>query len=127
MTKHGTVWACLCLPLAAGALSFGCASNDPVSRVSVRVRQSVEASYGRVMQGPYMFRTRRNPCACDPALEYEAEIFGAFRHIKVDSEIPDVGEGIREVCYGRTGRFYESAGGQLFYELNVLPDESCVR
>ncbi len=126
MTKQRFGNICLASVCVLTACVLGCASNA-MERVSARFAESVEECYGDVMQGPMLFRTRMNACDCDSALIYEAEIYGSFRHIKVDREIPGLETGIREVCYGQTGRYYESGHGQIFYEFEVLPEESCIR
>ena len=126
MAKHKR-FTCLVGMLILTAVISGCASNAPMERVSARFMHCVDAGYSLVMEGPFLLKTRKNVCDCDSELVYEAEIFGVFRHIKVDREISGLEAGTREVCFGQTGQFYEAAHGQLFYAFEVLPDDSCIR
>ena len=126
MAKHKS-FASLVVMLSLCAGAFGCASGSPMERVSARVMHSVDAGYSLVMEGPFWLRTRKNVCECDSQLVYEAEIFGVFRHIKVDREIPGLEAEPREVCLGQTGALYEAAHGQMFYAFEVLSDDSCIR
>ena len=85
--------------LAAYALS-GCGPagvTGVIQNASGRVGRSFDASYAQVYAVPVALEIRLNPCECDSALEFEANLYGAWRHVVILGGDSDLAE-LRRSC-----------------------------
>ncbi len=101
-----------------------------IQKASKQVVRAYDASYEQVYANPVSLRVRLNPCACDEVLEFEAEIYGNWRHVFVKGSNEDLARLRKEGAQAGTGsafeasfllhhELYNSASGQQFFVLEI--------
>lgn len=118
-------------------LAASCTTLSPtaqsIARSGQKVDRALHTSYEMLYSEPTEIQTRFNPCACDPALEFEANLYGHWRHVMIrgsDKAMTELRERVRnlemhqvfDVSYQFSNEYYTSTTGQRYYTL-YLPDE----
>ena len=102
-----------------------------MQKASRQVDRSLENGYAVVYSKPVDLRVRLHPCECEEPLEFEAEIYGEWRHVMVIGSRDaldllrkrgmDVGSGNAfEANFILQDDLYVSARGQSFYTLEIV-------
>ncbi len=117
-------------------LAASCSTLSPtaqsIARSGQRVDRALNNSYEMLYDAPTEIQTRFNPCSCDPGLEFEANLYGQWRHVMIrgsDKAMTDLREKVRNLemhqifdeRYRLSEELYTSTTGQLYYTL-ILPD-----
>ena len=109
-------------------------TGQAIRRSSQRVDRSLDNSYELLYDGPVEIQTRFNPCSCDSALEFEANIHGQWRHVMIrgsDAGMEALREKVRNlemhqvfnVSYQLSDVLYTSTTGQDYYTLILAESE----
>ena len=119
-------------------LLSSCSTLTPTAQAIKRGGQGVDRafrnSYETLYEQPVEIETRFNPCSCDPALEFEANFYGQWRHVIIrgsDTAMAVFREKVRnlelhqvfEYSYRLSDELYTSTTGQNYYTLMIADAE----
>jgi len=124
---------------AALTISTGCANSLPpegkaIAQASARVRASFVEGEKTFYNEPQFIRFRYNPCKCDEALMFDANLFGNWQRIKLSSTPDALDALVRTVMTNvpdapfelpvtlKTIETYTSSNHQQFYVFHFNED-----
>lgn len=108
----------------------GNATFEAVTAASQRLQSSFQSANAAYDESPMTLRMRYAPLECDEKLVYEAQIYGAWRHVDVvgDADALDafekrlhlekMGKSLEVPCTF-TDELYASPCGQQFYSIQI--------
>lgn len=120
--------------LIMSVILTGCGSAGvagAIHKTSVRVERSLDAGFEEVYSKPVVLNVRLNPCACGDELEFEADIYGTWRHVmirgsedamtRLKNEAASHGNGVSfESLFLFNKSLYQARSGQQFYMLDAV-------
>ena len=109
-------------------------TGQAIKRSSQGVDRAFRSSYETLYDQQVEIETRFNPCSCDPALEFEARLYGQWRHVIIrgsDTAMTAFREKVRnlemhqvfEYSYRLSDELYTSTTGQNYYTLMIADAE----
>lgn len=121
-----------CLILCVSGCVHQSMQAKSVAAASEYVERALLESVRMVYDNPLVFLTRENPSVCESELNYEVQVYGEWRHVKIVGDALQLGALKKKASEVSSGMSFEGSYlilddifvgqcGQKYYTLQIVP------